>query len=438
MSALPGDIDAEAGPPMTIPLRHFVVALGFLVAGVAIGALDGRAGHLAQVHLLLAGWVCLTILGAMTQFVPVWAGVELHSRRLAAVQLPLAAVGFAGLAAGLLGRVDGLLPVAGGLALAGVWLFCYNLARTLRDASLDVTTGLFAVALGFFALVTLAGLGLALDRTVGVLPVAGVTRATLLTAHATLAVFGAVLTTVLGALAQLVPMFTQADTGRVAALAERVVAVGYPVGVLLLAGGRLFAAPAVARVGGLLVAAGLATVGLVLARRLVGATVDWSPMLTRYAVVAVSLLGWAPLGALAWVRDPLGYAGLFGHPAAGTLLLVGVVGFVVFGTLYHVVPFIVWVHRYSDRLGFEVVPMIDDLYDGRVAAADATALVAAGGLALAHGADLLPAVAATAAGALAFGGAALFGANLLSVLVSHGPQSMPELLAGRLARAWDR
>ncbi len=236
MSALPGDIDAEAGPPMTIPLRHFVVALGFLVAGVAVGVLGGRAGHLAQVHLLLAGWVCLTILGAMTQFVPVWAGVELHSRRLAALQLPLAAVGFAGLAAGFPLRADTLLPVAGALALAGVWVFCYNLGRTLRRAAPDVTTGLFAVALGFFVLVTLAGLGLALDRAVGVLPVAGVSRATLLTAHATLAVFGAVLATVVGALAQLVPMFTQADTGRLATLAERAVAVGYPVGVLLLAG----------------------------------------------------------------------------------------------------------------------------------------------------------------------------------------------------------
>ncbi len=161
-------------------------------------------------------------------------------------------------------------------------------------------------------------------------------------------------------------------------------------------------------------------------------------MLTRYAVVAVSVLGWAPLAALTWLRDPLGYAGLFGHPVTGSLLLVGVVGFVVLGTLYHVVPFIVWVHRYSDRLGFEDVPMIDDLYDGRVAVADVTAFVAAGLLAVAHDAGLLPAVAATAAGTLAFAGAALFGANLVTVLVAHSPQSMPELLGGRLARAWDR
>ncbi|WP_324757297.1 hypothetical protein [Haloarcula montana] len=438
MSALPGDIDAEAGPPMTVPLRHFVVALGFLVAGVAVGLVSGRAGHLAQIHLLLAGWVCLTILGAMTQFVPVWAGVELHSRRLAALQLPLAAVGFAGLAVGFLSRAEALLPVAGGLAVLGVWVFCYNLARTLWHADLDVTTGLFGVALGFFFLVTVAGGGLALDRTVGLLPVAGVSRTTLLTGHATLAVFGAVLTTVTGALAQLVPMFTQADTGRLVTVTERAAAVGYPLGVVLLAGGRLFAHPTVARAGGLLVVAGLATVGLVLARRLLGATVDWSPMLTRYAVVAVSVVCWAPLAALTWWRDPLGYAGLFGHSATGSLLLVGVVGFVVLGTLYHVVPFIVWVHRYSDRLGFEDVPMIDDLYDGRIAAGDATALTAAGGLALGHETGVLPGIAATAAGTMAAVGAVLFAANLVSVLLTHGPQSMPELLGGRLAHAWDR
>ncbi|GGN96245.1 MULTISPECIES: hypothetical protein [Haloarcula] len=431
MSAIPGNVDTDAGPPMTVPLRHFVVALAFLVAGVAVGVAGGRGGHLAQVHLLLAGWVCLTIMGAMTQFVPVWSGVALHSRRLAAAQLPLAAVGFAGLAGGLLFGVTAVLPVAGVFAVAGVWTFVYTIGRTLADAEWDVTTAHFAAALGFFVLVTSAGVVLALDHAVGVLPMVGVTRADLLSAHATLAVFGAVLTTVAGALAQLAPMFTQTDATRVGGLLQRAETVGYPLGVLLLAGGRLLGIPALARVGGVLVAGGLAVVGLLLARRLLAASVERTPMLTRYAVVAVTLVVWAPLSAWAWWQDPIAYGSLFGHPAVGTLLLVGGVGFVVLGTLYHVVPFIVWVHRYSDRLGFEDVPMIDDLYDDRVALADGACLGLATVAVLVAAIAPVPTGSSLLAGVLAFVGAALFAGNLLGVLVEHGPQSLPVLVGGR-------
>ena len=37
MPAVPGDIDTEGGPPTVVPLAHFVVALGFLLAGVLAG-----------------------------------------------------------------------------------------------------------------------------------------------------------------------------------------------------------------------------------------------------------------------------------------------------------------------------------------------------------------------------------------------------------------
>ncbi|MFC6864441.1 hypothetical protein ACFQGE_13365 [Halomicroarcula sp. GCM10025817] len=421
MNAIPGPVDADAGPPTTIPLAHFVVGLGFLLAGVAAGLGGGRAAHLAQVHLLLAGWVCLTILGAMTQFVPVWTGTALHSRRLAAAQLPLSALGFAGLAAAFLTHRRLWLPVAGALALAGVWTFVYNVGRSLPRDEWDVTTRHFAVALGFFVLVTVAGAGLALDRAVGLTPVAGVTRGPLLAAHATLAVFGAVLTTVTGALAQLGPMFTQASDWGPERTLLRAETVGYPLGVVLLAAGRLFGVTHLARLGGLLVAAGLCVVGAVLAARLVRGPVEWSPMLTRYAVVALSLLVWAPIAALTWWRAPLSLAGLFGGPAGGTLLLAGVVGFTVFGTLYHVVPFLVWVDRYSDRVGLEAVPTIDDLYDGRLSRLDATALVVAGLLSVAHEGGL--AIDVRLAGGIAFLGTAAFAANMLSVLAVHDPRS---------------
>ncbi|WP_336002708.1 hypothetical protein [Halorientalis halophila] len=439
MSVVPGDIDTDGGPPMTVPLRHFVVAVAFLVGGALIAVVDAVVGFqgiasLAHVHLLLAGWVCITIMGAMTQFVPVWSGVSLYSRRLAAAQLWLVTAGLLGMAGSFLAGALPWVHVFGTLAVAGFWTFAYNLGRTLaRIDDLDVTEAHFAFALGCFVLVTGLGFLLALDYAAPIFAGLPVTRSGAVGAHATLAVFGAILTTVFGALYQLATMFTQTELHGIDHHLQRVEAYGYPVGVLALAGGRLVGNAALARVGGLLVVAAVAGMAVLLARRLVETQVAWTPMLSRYAVVALAMAGWSLLTVRVWLADPLARAARFGAPGAAHLLAVGIVGFVVLGTLYHVVPFIVWVHRYSDLLGFEDVPMIDDLYDDRLAAADFTllgtgtaALIAAD---LGFGPDSLVAL----AGGLVSLGAVAFAANLLGVLREHSPHSLRSVLTGRSA-----
>jgi len=437
MSAIPGDVDADRQPPMAVPLRHFVVALAFLLAGgisgalAAAGALPGRA-VLAHVHLLLAGWVCITVMGAMTQFVPVWSGVELHSKRLARLQLALVAGGLAAFVAALFASELTWLPAAGAVVLAGFWVFVYNVGRTLLPARpWDVTERHFALALGFFLAVTALGLLLAtgLARPSLSYP-GGVGQAALKSAHATLAVFGAVLTTVLGALYQLATMFTQSDLDRYDRPLVLVEQVGYPVGVVVFAGGRLFGAADVARVGGLLVAAGLAAFAVVLARRILHSSGDRTPMLTRYGVAALAMAAWAPLAAWTWLSDPLWAT--FGPPEAIHLLFLGVVGMVVLGTLYHVVPFVIWVHRYSDRLGLEPVPMIDDLYDGRVAAADGV-LTVGGGALLVAGQWWGVAPLVHAGGGLVVLGFAAVAANLALVIHAHSPDSLAGVVFGSLA-----
>jgi len=429
MSAIPADVDADRGPPTAVPLGHFLVGLAFLLAGIVVVAAGptGRNGTLGSVHLLLAGWVCVTIMGAMTQFVPVWSNVGLYSRRLAVWQLGLVTLGLAGLASAFLtGRIE-LAPIAGVVAALGFWTFVYNLGRTLsRVDEFDVTERHFAVALAWFLAVTALGPLLALDLTLGLFPVAGVDHQGLLGAHATLAVFGAVMTTVVGALYQLSTMFTKTELGPVELGFQRAETVLSPIGVAALALGRLLAHGWLARLGGLVVAASLVGVGLVLMNRLRLTRVDWNPMLTRYALVAGLAVAWGITATVAWRTDPLGR--LYGAPTVGPLLLAGVVGFVVAGTLYHIVPFLIWVREYSDLLGFEPVPMVDDLYDGRVAAVELFSVLGGGAL-LAGGDALGGTFGRVGAVALAVG-VALFAANLALVVVRHGDYSIRGLLPG--------
>jgi len=437
MSAIPGEVDTDRGPPMTVPLRHFLVGLALLLAGGlagvldAVGLLSGFAA-LAHLHLLVAGWVCVTIMGAMVQFVPVWSNVPLHSRRLATAQLWLVAVGVAGMAASFATGALGWVHAFGGLALAGFWVFAYNTARTLLAARpWDVTERHFAFALACFAVVPAMGFALAMDYSVPFLADSPIARYRLVGAHATLAVFGAVLTTVLGALSQLATMFTQTELDGVDTRIQRFEGVGYPVGVLALATGRLLGSAPLARVGGLFVAVAVGGFAVVLARRLVETAVERTPMLSRYAVAAVTMAVWAILAGRAWLADPLAPSKLLGG-GPPHLLAFGVVGFVVLGTLYHVVPFIVWVHRYSDLLGYEPVPMIDDLYDDRLAAADFACVLAGGAGLVAADALGLPGAVTVVAGALATAGFALFATNVLLVVREHSPRPLRAVLVSRL------
>jgi hypothetical protein len=436
MSVVPGGINTEQQPPMTVPLRHFLVGLGFLVAGAGLGVglgVDGSFAYapLVHVHLLLVGWVCVTIMGAMTQFVPVWSGVSIHSQRLANWQLRLVVVGLLGFVASLSLAQLAWTPVFGLLMLAGFWVFVYNIARTLPSVGdMDVTERHFAVALGFFVLVTALGPLLALDFTTGVFTSSVLTHGTVLRTHATLAVFGAVLTTIIGALYQLGTMFTQTELHGIDLPLRRLEITTYPAGVLLLAVGRLGDTTFLGTIGGLMVLTGLAAVAAIIARKLYEMQVAWTPMHRRYAVVPPAIVLWIALTVPVWVRDPLAASALFGSESASHLLLLGVVGFVVVGTLYHIVPFVVWVHRYSDQLGFESVPMIDDLYDDRIAALDFLLMLAGTVAVVVWESGLGPQVVGTTGGVLIVCGVLLFVTNIGLVVHRHSPHSLSNLLVG--------
>jgi len=438
MAAILGDIEADQQPPMTVPLRHFVVGLGFLLGGVLIGlgiVFDSVSGlaTLAHVHLLLAGWICITIMGAMTQFVPVWSGTTLHSRQLASLQLTLVVVGLLGFVTGLVVSSLAWLIPFGGLMLAGFWIFVYNIGRTMATFdSYDVTERHFFLSLGFFVVLTLLGFLLATGFTRPIFTELPVSRTDVVAMHATIAVFGAVLTTVYGALYQLGTMFTQTELHGADEYLRRVEEIGHPVGVVLLAVGRLLDAVLLAQLGGVLVVAAALAFSAILARKLYEMQVEWTPMHTRYAVVVPALAAWALLTLPAWIQNPTAPAHLFGATGTVHLFVLGTVGFVVFGTLYHIIPFIIWVHRYSDLLGFEPVPMIDDLYDDRLAATDGTLLVS--GTLLLVATDWFqfsPAIQAIG-GTLVGLGILVFGANMLLVIRAHSPHPLSRILLGSL------
>ncbi|WEL21551.1 hypothetical protein [Halorhabdus sp. BNX81] len=438
MRTLTQDVDTEKGPPVAITLHHVALAVLVALAGqiLAAATVDTPIGlsGIAHTHLFLAGFVGVTIMGAMTQFVPVWSGVGLYSQRLSAVEAWLVVAGLIGFVASMLTAELTMLHVAGTLLVAGIWVFVYNIARTLwRARPLDITEWHFAIALLAFFVLTILGYLLSLDYTQPLFVDRAITRTGVASAHVTVAVFGAFLTTVIGALYQLGEMFTQADDDRLDRLVQRGELVAYPFGVAALALGRLLSQATVARIGVVFVTGSIAIVGLYLARKLFRARTEISTVLRRYAVVAVAMVTWAGLTLPAWLAEPTNRLTVLGTPASEPVLLVGVLGFVVIGTLYHIVPFLVWLETYSDRIGYEPVPMVEDLYDSRLAGADLVVLLA-GVLVQAVSGVIDVGSTIELAGVVAIGaGFVIVALNLALTVRHHGPHSLSGLLLPSLS-----
>jgi hypothetical protein len=51
----------------------------------------------------------------------------------------------------------------------------------------------------------------------------------------------------------------------------------------------------------------------------------------------------------------------------GFTVLVGYVSFLIVGQMYKIVPFLVWYHKYSSKVGLQQVPMLKDMFNEKLA-----------------------------------------------------------------------
>lgn len=362
------DLDVDQQPPLALPFAHFLAGAVLLLLGGGIASLGPlvlpiRASSAGTLHLLLAGWLGLTIMGAMYQFVPVWSGTRLYSERLSIGSLWLVVLGIVAVVGVFFSSAYGWFPLAAGVLLLGFWLFGYTIIRSLPPVrNLDITGVHFLVAIGNLLVATVFGWLLASDFAFRVLDHIPVTQEGILLAHLTLTVFGFVLLTIVGALYQLTPMVTQSDAKPIDTHLAHFEMIALPAGVILLATGRLFGLLSVARFGAVLFLVGLFGFALLFLRRLWTARVESSPMLRRYWLVGLSISGWVGLTTPRWLGAPLSYFLRFGSPQGTHLLFVGVFTIAVIGTFYHVIPFIIRLHEDSDGLEYAPVPVAEALY----------------------------------------------------------------------------
>ncbi len=318
---------ASLRPPAYLSAVCFLVAflsflLGWLLAWMAADDVIEfyyQARPLAVTHTFALGWISLTIMGVLYQFVPALTKQPLPWPRLAGVQVALYVAGAGGLVSQFwIGNPVGV-QCSGFLLLAGVILFAAEMAVPLLRTSLaDATLLGVATAVFFLLVAALLGVLYAVDKVYPYLPGNVLSN---IAAHAHVALFGWITVTICAVSYRMVAAFVLPDVPFPARARRQIIVLCVVVSLLTvsqLLGSRLSAVLSV------LLAATLLWYALMLAEflRTRHMPLDWSMGHVLAALLHLALAGVCGL-ALALFLDAESETGSRVAVAYGVFLFIG-------------------------------------------------------------------------------------------------------------------
>ena len=363
-------IRPQRSPEISLPLPYFLasaVALVAVAAAVPFLAPDLVAGSddprvFALTHLAVLGWVTMTVMGALYQLFPVALGAQIHSLRMGRVNFCVYTVGVAGFVPSLYLSWNPGVSIFGSLAALGILNFALGLFLSYRRVHnwhpmafyLLTSTCWFLVTIGF-------GVTWALDwyfNWFNITP-------NLLAAHVHAGLVGWLGCTLLGVSYKLMELFALSHRKRWrTAYANLVLWNGGLLGLviaLLLVPGSAFIVLFAAVIGASALVF-VADLGVMFGRR------RRRPLTLEHLYVGVSCLSLL-------LAAGMGLALAAGHPltrdwivAYGYVAIVGCFGFAIIGKYYKIIPFLVWLHRYSRTAGSAPTPLLRDLMNGQLGA----------------------------------------------------------------------
>lgn len=371
-----GELISANAPDLRVPFRHIITAVIIFVLLTSLLFLG--QGHifsfyfrnplaLLATHATTLGWATMMIMGAAYQLVPVVLEVRLFSEKLAMSGYYLFTVGLVVLLAGFTWLHIPILVAGGTLVILGSYVFIYNLTRTLLLAPRwNVTATFLGAALFYFFLTITLGLILALNLQAGFIPSA-VLR--VVAVHAALGGMGWFTLAIMGVGYRLLPMF--ALVHRLPNLLAMPI---FWLANLGIAGTAVaLTAPGIAGAG----VASLFVIALAAAVILFGVDV-WRivsrrqrarlGLTMRFSLAAVGYLVALAVGASVVLSTRLSFHGAATALPMGFafLFLMGWVTAMIMGHLFKIVPFLVWLDRYSDKIGKQKVPLLREMVNERL------------------------------------------------------------------------
>ncbi len=365
-----GGLSLEQAPPLSIPASFFLtIPVGVLLAG-CIMLVSGVVSlsnpwmpqALALTHAGTLGVLAMGMIGALYQMTPVIAGSTVPFARIAHFVHALLLAGLGGFTWRLFGGPE--LAMSGAIWCLGAALLAFLLPlgwALLRTPTKSETVQGMRLAIASLATITLIGLLMAQAYSGGVFPG---NRMLWVQIHLTLALLGWVGGLIMAVSWQVIPMFylaTNADKSTMRWLFG-----------LLLAGLIL---PLVSVFAGGEAGSYFSPGQLAAIAALPAALVIWllHPALILRTISQrkrkrsdASLLFWKVGLGTALLIIPIAIAALLlpdprWQVLFGWVTIWGWAAMIMHGMLSRIVPFLVWFHRYSARVGFEPVPSMRSL-----------------------------------------------------------------------------
>ena len=368
----PNSITSSYAPPFSIVAKYFITAIfSFLLLNLLmlINFNDFSGFHfkpiiLALTHVATLGWITMIIFGALFQLIPVVLEVKLYSEKLAEIQFWIFTIGIIGFVYSFLnfGKSEIMISSAVILNIA-MLLFSYNSIATLLKVKKWNLTGYYlAAAIFYFFVTAIAGLLLAINLFH---PYIKTNHLNYLNLHVHVAFIGWVSMVIMGVSFKLIPMFTLSHgysltSGKWAFVLINIGLLGistvmyYQNSVVLF---HLFSMLIVVSIFIFLY-----QISLIFKKRLrkkfdVG--IKFS--VTAYIMLAIVTL----LGLLISIIDYDSITNL--TVIYGYLIVFGFVSFLIVGQMYKIVPFLVWYHKYSSKVGLEKVPLLKEMFNDKYA-----------------------------------------------------------------------
>ncbi|WP_456384555.1 hypothetical protein [Persephonella sp.] len=375
-----GSLATQFAPPFSLVLHYFIGSVFFNF--LSILALTFYKGgfeppfylfsYAGFVHLFLLGFVMMTIFGALYQLIPVALEVPVFSFKAGYIQFYIYTAGIVVMVLSMLmDRFLGFLPLGGFLVYVSMLIFIFNFFLSIRNLEKKDITAKFLISANISLLIGITiGIFLALNFVFGIYT-GSVTR--FIVAHLFFTVFGFVFMVIMGVSMVLLPMFSLAHKFN-----DIYINVAfYLINVAVYGGGFsvIFADnPAVEYAVFLIF---IASILLYIAqvveiyrnrpRRTKDTGMDTMFFSHGFLIPAVISGLLIPI----WEKAVFVFAGF---------LFLGFFNMLIYGSMYKIVPFLTWFHRFSSLVGKKKVPMLADMLPQKLP--DFQVVVSATGLAV--------------------------------------------------------
>lgn len=366
----PTQIAGKMSPSYKMVRKYFIASiLGFAVLTLlmflnadSIKGFHFQPKLLGLTHIATLGWITMIIFGAMFQLVPVVLQVKLFSEKLAEAQFWIFLTGLTGMVISFFNFDTYLLAIFASMVSLAMLIFIFNIAASMIKVKEWNITGTYITAsLVYLFFTVIAGIMMAINLYH---PYFRTNHLEYLKLHVHLAFVGWVSMVIMGVSYKLIPMFSLSHGFSLKP--ARLVFGLLNAGILLLTveyhlPERTIMLP----IGALLLAAGnlvfLYQVYLIMknrVRKILDIGLTYSMVSFGMMLIATALGVFLVFEKFLEPGDLEKLVLIYGY-----LIIFGYFSLIIVGQMYKIVPFLVWFHKFSAKVGLEPVPMLKDMFD---------------------------------------------------------------------------